>query len=188
MLRQRGLLGLRRLSEGGVAGIDGREHGLRTFAEGIGDLTDRLIEMRGQAGELLGECARQLLLAGGGGRDGLGTSAGAGGGRCGTGALQLSGLLGRGTAILAGGPGAVLWMWLTGVFGMATGDPLDKLTARQPWASVNGNVLTVKLDEVPSLKSTLDSSLMGYKLFDYIGIRQLSTEQGAIRIRLGLMK
>ena len=75
-----------------------------------------------------------------------------------------------------------------GVFGMATGDPLDKLAARQPWASVNGNVLTVKLDEVPSLKSTLDSSLMGYKLFDHIGIRQLSTEQGAIRIRLGLMK
>ena len=25
-----------------------------------------------------------------------------------------------GTAILAGGPGAVLWMWLTGVFGIAT--------------------------------------------------------------------
>ena len=29
-------------------------------------------------------------------------------------------IVGVGTAILAGGPGAVLWMWLTGVFGMAT--------------------------------------------------------------------
>jgi hypothetical protein len=30
VLRQRGLLGLRRLGEGGVAGVDGREQGLRT--------------------------------------------------------------------------------------------------------------------------------------------------------------
>ena len=29
-------------------------------------------------------------------------------------------IVGVATAILAGGPGAVLWMWLTGVFGMAT--------------------------------------------------------------------
>lgn len=29
-------------------------------------------------------------------------------------------IVGVGTAVLAGGPGAVLWMWLTGVFGMAT--------------------------------------------------------------------
>lgn len=29
-------------------------------------------------------------------------------------------IVGVGTAILAGGPGAVLWMWLTGVFGIAT--------------------------------------------------------------------
>jgi AGCS family alanine or glycine:cation symporter len=29
-------------------------------------------------------------------------------------------IVGVGSAILAGGPGAVLWMWLTGVFGMAT--------------------------------------------------------------------
>ncbi|MEE8716672.1 MAG: sodium:alanine symporter family protein [Coriobacteriales bacterium] len=29
-------------------------------------------------------------------------------------------IVGVGTAIMAGGPGAVLWMWLTGVFGMAT--------------------------------------------------------------------
>ncbi len=29
-------------------------------------------------------------------------------------------IVGVATAILAGGPGAVFWMWLTGVFGMAT--------------------------------------------------------------------
>ncbi|WP_303249902.1 alanine:cation symporter family protein, partial [uncultured Slackia sp.] len=29
-------------------------------------------------------------------------------------------IIGVATAIIAGGPGAVLWMWLTGVFGMAT--------------------------------------------------------------------
>lgn len=29
-------------------------------------------------------------------------------------------IVGVGTAVLAGGPGAVLWMWLTGVFGIAT--------------------------------------------------------------------
>ena len=29
-------------------------------------------------------------------------------------------IVGVGTAVLAGGPGAVLWMWLTGVFGVAT--------------------------------------------------------------------
>ena len=29
-------------------------------------------------------------------------------------------IVGVGTAVLAGGPGAILWMWLTGVFGMAT--------------------------------------------------------------------
>ena len=29
-------------------------------------------------------------------------------------------IVGVATAILAGGPGAVFWMWITGVFGMAT--------------------------------------------------------------------
>ncbi len=29
-------------------------------------------------------------------------------------------IIGVATAVIAGGPGAVLWMWLTGVFGMAT--------------------------------------------------------------------
>ena len=29
-------------------------------------------------------------------------------------------IIGVGTAIALGGPGAVLWMWVTGIFGMAT--------------------------------------------------------------------
>ena len=29
-------------------------------------------------------------------------------------------IVGVGTAIIAGGPGAVFWMWITGVFGIAT--------------------------------------------------------------------
>ena len=29
-------------------------------------------------------------------------------------------IIGVGTAIALGGPGAVLWMWLTGIFGIAT--------------------------------------------------------------------
>ena len=29
-------------------------------------------------------------------------------------------IVGVATAILAGGPGAIFWMWLTGIFGMAT--------------------------------------------------------------------
>lgn len=29
-------------------------------------------------------------------------------------------IIGVGTALIAGGPGALFWMWLTGVFGIAT--------------------------------------------------------------------
>lgn len=37
-----------------------------------------------------------------------------------SGTIGTGNIVGVGTAILAGGPGAVLWMWLTGVFGIAT--------------------------------------------------------------------
>ncbi len=37
-----------------------------------------------------------------------------------SGTIGTGNIIGVGTAILAGGPGAVLWMWLTGVFGIAT--------------------------------------------------------------------
>ena len=50
-----------------MAGVDGREQGLRAFAEGVGDLTDGLIEAGGDAIELGGQRGGQLLLAGGGG-------------------------------------------------------------------------------------------------------------------------
>ena len=34
--------------------------------------------------------------------------------------LGTGSIVGVATAVLAGGPGAVLWMWLTGILGMAT--------------------------------------------------------------------
>lgn len=37
-----------------------------------------------------------------------------------SGTIGTGNIVGVGTAILAGGPGAVFWMWLTGVFGIAT--------------------------------------------------------------------
>lgn len=37
-----------------------------------------------------------------------------------SGTIGTGNIVGVGTAILSGGPGAVLWMWLTGVFGIAT--------------------------------------------------------------------
>ena len=36
------------------------------------------------------------------------------------GTIGTGSIVGVGTAILAGGPGAIFWMWLTGVFGIAT--------------------------------------------------------------------
>ena len=34
--------------------------------------------------------------------------------------LGTGNIIGVGTAVAAGGPGAIFWMWLTGIFGMAT--------------------------------------------------------------------
>ena len=34
--------------------------------------------------------------------------------------LGTGSIVGVATAVLSGGPGAVLWMWLTGILGMAT--------------------------------------------------------------------
>ncbi len=44
-------------------------------------------------------------------------------------------IIGVGTAIVLGGPGAVLWMWFTGVFGIATkyaGKHIDDIDDSQP--------------------------------------------------------
>lgn len=47
-------------------------------------------------------------------------------------------IVGVGTAIAAGGPGAVLWMWLTGVFGIATKYAEAMLSVKYRITSKNG--------------------------------------------------
>lgn len=50
-------------------------------------------------------------------------------------------IVGVGTAILAGGPGAVLWMWLTGVFGIATKYSETFAAVKYRVKDHNGNML-----------------------------------------------
>ena len=50
-------------------------------------------------------------------------------------------IVGVGTAILAGGPGAVLWMWLTGVFGIATKYAETYAAVKYRVEDHNGNML-----------------------------------------------
>lgn len=50
-------------------------------------------------------------------------------------------IVGVGTAILAGGPGAVFWMWLTGVFGIATKYAETYVSVKYRVKDQNGNML-----------------------------------------------
>ena len=50
-------------------------------------------------------------------------------------------IVGVGTAVLAGGPGAILWMWLTGVFGMATKYAETFAAVKYRVKDHNGNML-----------------------------------------------
>jgi AGCS family alanine or glycine:cation symporter len=50
-------------------------------------------------------------------------------------------IVGVGTAIMAGGPGAVLWMWLTGVFGIATKYSETYAAVKYRVKDHNGNML-----------------------------------------------
>ncbi len=50
-------------------------------------------------------------------------------------------IVGVGTAILAGGPGAVFWMWLTGVFGIATKYAETFAAVKYRVKDHNGNML-----------------------------------------------
>jgi len=49
-------------------------------------------------------------------------------------------IVGVGTAVAAGGPGAVLWMWLTGVFGIATKYAEAMLSVKYRITSKNGTI------------------------------------------------
>ena len=72
--------------------------------------------------------------------------------------------------------------------GLAVGNPVEKLADKQPWAKVDGDVLSVRLDQVPSLADKMKSSVAGYPVFDYVGIRELRTADDEIRVKLGWMK
>lgn len=50
-------------------------------------------------------------------------------------------IVGVGTAVIAGGPGAVLWMWLTGVFGIATKYSETYAAVKYRVKDHNGNML-----------------------------------------------
>lgn len=50
-------------------------------------------------------------------------------------------IVGVGTAVLAGGPGAVFWMWLTGVFGIATKYAETFISVKYRVRDHNGNML-----------------------------------------------
>lgn len=50
-------------------------------------------------------------------------------------------IIGVGTALVAGGPGALLWMWLTGVFGIATKYSETLIAVKYRVKDHNGNML-----------------------------------------------
>ena len=50
-------------------------------------------------------------------------------------------IIGVGTAIAMGGPGAVLWMWLTGIFGMATKYSETMIAIKYRVKSQNGTMI-----------------------------------------------
>lgn len=75
-----------------------------------------------------------------------------------------------------------------GIMGLAVGNPVEKLADKQPWAKVDGDVLSVRLDQVPSLADKMKSNVAGYPVFDYVGIRELRTADDEIRVKLGWMK
>ncbi len=50
-------------------------------------------------------------------------------------------IVGVGTAIIAGGPGAVFWMWITGVFGIATKYSETFAAVKYRVKDHNGNML-----------------------------------------------
>lgn len=50
------------------------------------------------------------------------------------------------------------------------------------------DVLSVRMDQVPSLIPYLNTQIMGYKPFDYVGVKRVATEQDQLRIVLALQK
>lgn len=76
-----------------------------------------------------------------------------------------------------------------GAVSLATGDQVMRdLVEKMPYARIQGQLLSIRLDQVPSLAPTLNSQLFGYNAFDYVGISELKTGQDAIYVKLAMRK
>lgn len=85
--------------------------------------------------------------------------------------------------------GQLLGSIAIGAFETATGrNGVKQLTEKHPYLTVDGDVLSVRMDQVPSLIPYLNTQIMGYKPFDYVGVKRVATEQDQLRIVLALQK
>ena len=74
-------------------------------------------------------------------------------------------------------------------FEVATGaQHVKSATEQLPYIKIDGQEMAIYLDKVPQLQPTLHQTMMGVKLFDYLGIKSLEPEQGRLRVRLGMMR
>lgn len=71
-------------------------------------------------------------------------------------------------------------------FAFAAGeDPLSKMSDKLPYAKIEGDVMRLYLDQVPSLAPLLNTQVLGFKPFDHLGIKDIMIEQDLLRIKLG---
>jgi hypothetical protein len=45
--------------------------------------------------------------------------------------------------------------------------------------------MTIKLDQIPGLQDTLNWGVGGHKVFDYVGVKSITTEKDQLRVKLG---
>lgn len=57
--------------------------------------------------------------------------------------------------------------------------------ADKPYFASQGNRMTIKLDQIPSLQDTLNWGVGGYKVFDFVGVKSIVTEKDQLRVKLG---
>lgn len=85
--------------------------------------------------------------------------------------------------------GQLLGAIAIGAFETATGrNGVRQLAEKHPYLSIDGDVLSVRIDQVPSLMPYLNTQIMGYKPFDYVVVKRVATEQDLLRIVLALQK
>ncbi len=75
-----------------------------------------------------------------------------------------------------------------GVVEAATGGKhVETALAKLPYFQVQGKQMAINLEQIPQLKNILNRQIAGYPIFDNIGITQIRSEQGQLRVRLGLV-